>query len=273
MNNRILATIVIYKQRWADLPAQPFLERAVLGGCCDLLIYDNSPEPQWVTFFEEEGVTYIHDPQNSGLAVAYDRGLEAAKDFEWLLLLDQDTAVTAKYLQQLQVLEPIATLAAVVPQIFSHDKQISPVLAENYIDREAVALEPGYYQRRLMAINSGSALNVSYLKEIGGFNHEFPLDFLDHWLFWRIFQDNKVIFVMDQQLKHDLSVLNYGTLNVDRYRSILEAEKTFYTKYDIEHLSAHKQQLWLRVAKQFLTVKNRDFWKVTLKEARKEKQS
>lgn len=271
MINRIFATIVIYRQRWADLPAQPFLEQAIIGKCCDLLIYDNSPEPQYVPFFDREGVTYIHDPKNPGLAVAYDEALRQASSYEWLLLLDQDTAITIKYLQQLQSLEPVFELAAVVPQIFANDRQISPLLAEGYINRDAIPLDPGYYQRRLMAINSGTALSVKYLREIGGFNHDFSLDFLDHWLFWRIFHDNKVVLVTDHQLKHDLSVLDYSTLPLQRYSSILKAESLYYTKYDKVHLAAHKKQLWLRVAKQFLTVKDRNFWKLTLKEARKEK--
>ena len=41
----------------------------------------------------------------------------------------------------------------------------------------------GVQNKAVMAINSGSLIKVSFLTEIGGFNGQFPLDYLDHWLF------------------------------------------------------------------------------------------
>ncbi|REA90507.1 glycosyl transferase family 2, partial [Staphylococcus pseudintermedius] len=36
-------------------------------------------------------------------------------------------------------------------------------------------------------------------------------------------------------------------------------------EYDQRHLSSHRRQLLLRTAKQFLTVKNRHIWRMTLR--------
>ena len=66
-------------------------------------------------------------------------------------------------------------------------------------------------------------------------------------------------------MTHDLSVLDYKKVNVTRYQSILAAESIFYQEYDRQHLMQHRKQLVLRMTKQFLTVKNRQIWRMTLR--------
>lgn len=266
MNDRIFAIIVLYQERWADIPAQPFLERAVSEGLCSLMIHDNSAAAQTEPFFENKRVTYIHDGANPGLATAYNRALQVAEGYDWLLLLDQDTVVPIEYFEKLIRVASDSHAVALVPQIVSAGRQISPVAANKYIDRRAVSLEPGVYQERVMAINSGSCINRGFLTSIQGFNEEFPLDFLDHWLFWKIFQLGQTVEVMAIKLEHELSVLDYSTLDLARYQGILKSEMFFYRKYDRKNLTAHRGQLFLRTLKQFLRVKDRRFWKVTLKE-------
>ncbi len=102
---KLQAVVVIYKLEIAasktiaslhSLGRQPGLE-------ISLLIYDNSPSPQTcehpiANLFP---VTYVHDPQNGGLAPAYNRALQMAEanGAEWLLLLDQDTVLSADYFE------------------------------------------------------------------------------------------------------------------------------------------------------------------------------
>lgn len=105
-----------------------------------------------------------------------------------------------------------------------------------------------------MAINSGVAWSVKFLKKIGGFNPAFSLDFwiigcFGKWISW------KTVEILPVRMEHDLSVLDYEKVSSNRYRSILQAENRFYHEYDQRHLSSHRRQLLLRTAKQFLTVK------------------
>ena len=88
---------------------------------------------------------------------------------------------------------------------------------------------------------------------------------MDHWIFWTIFQLKKSVFVLSEQMEHDLSVLDYKKVSVSRYQSILKAENQFYQTYDKEMLTQHRKQLFLRTIKQFLTVKNRKIWRLTLR--------
>jgi hypothetical protein len=116
-----------------------------------------------------------------------------------------------------------------------------------------------------MAINSGAVIRVAFLKEIGGFNEEFPLDYLDHWLFYEIYAKNYKTFVLDIYLHHDLSVMDYNSISLTRYKSILHSEFTFYKKYKRELFPEYRKQLFKRLLKQIITVKNKKIALYTLR--------
>lgn len=71
-----------------------------------LFIYDNSPLPQEDALFLQQNVTYRHNPDNPGLATAYNEAIafSQANQCELLLLLDQDTEVPASYFDTLIVM-------------------------------------------------------------------------------------------------------------------------------------------------------------------------
>ena len=64
-----------------------------------LLIYDNSSRPQTINlnqWIDCGSVEYRHAEENGGLLAAYTEALKRAKEngIDWLLLLDQDTALS-----------------------------------------------------------------------------------------------------------------------------------------------------------------------------------
>ena len=64
--------------------------------------------------------TYRHDPSNPGLAMAYQYALQQAgcDSISWLLLLDQDTTVTAEYLAEAVHMAPqLRQFGAIVPKL------------------------------------------------------------------------------------------------------------------------------------------------------------
>ncbi|EPH99607.1 glycosyltransferase, group 2 family protein [Enterococcus faecalis 13-SD-W-01] len=266
MKSNILTVIVLYKQKISDSPAYTLLKEAVLLGQTTLLVVDNSPNPQDDPLFKINGISYVHEPTNPGLASAYNRGLKAGADLEWLVSLDQDTKIASDYYEKLLELPAEKHIAAAVPKIFAGERQISPLYASDYIDRTAKPVERiGETAERIMAVNSGTAFSIRFLKKIGGFNPAFSLDFLDHWVFWRIYQEKETIYVLPVRFEHELSVLDYKKMSIERYRSITEAENLFYQKYDTKHLKQHKKQLVLRTIKHFLTVRDRKIWRQTLR--------
>ena len=54
-------------------------------------------------------------------------------------------------------------------------------------------------------------------------------------------------------------------MKVPRYQSILQAEKLYYQEYETDKQRIHARQLCKRACKQFLLVKNRKIWKMTVK--------
>lgn len=263
MGKKIYIVIVLYKQKWVDIPSRDCIENLVHRDAVEMLIYDNSPEEQTVSFFEEQSVTYIHNSMNPGLASAYNQALSFAKDFEWLVLLDQDTKLSSSFFYEIAKAQPTDQVVSLVPRIFSGNQQISPVFSNQYVSKKSIYPKEGSYSE-IMAINSASVLRVSFLKEIGGFNEEFPLDFLDHWLYWKINDVGKKVQILPVKIQHSLSVLDYTTLKFTRYQSILAAERLFYGEYAVTLKKQHCRHLLKRALKQFLTVTNRRFWRCTI---------
>lgn len=264
---KIVVVIVLYQQRFSQSPSFDLLMKAVKEKKIQLVVYDNSPVKQLEPLLEQDkDISYYHDPSNPGLATAYNYALNhAQQNIRYFVTLDHDSQLTATYFDTLLTIDWTDELVAAVPLVYAGSNQISPVFADRYINRQVEKVDRSQLsQRRIMAINSGAVFSIKFLKEIGGFNLDFPLDFLDHWLFWTIYQFKKTVFILPEKMEHDLSVLDYQKISVTRYQSILKAEKTFYQNYDKEMLPRHRKQLLLRTVKQFLTVRNRKIWRLTL---------
>lgn len=264
---KIVVVIVLYQQRFSQSPSFDLLMKAVKEKKIQLVVYDNSPVKQLEPLLEQDkDISYYHDPSNPGLATAYNYALNhAQQNIRYFVTLDHDSQLTATYFDTLLTIDWTDELVAAVPLVYAGSNQISPVFADRYINRQVEKVDRSQLsQRRIMAINSGAVFSIKFLKEISGFNLDFPLDFLDHWLFWTIYQFKKTVFILPEKMEHDLSVLDYQKVSVTRYQSILKAEKTFYQNYDKEMLPRHRKQLLLRTVKQFLTVRNRKIWRLTL---------
>jgi GT2 family glycosyltransferase len=233
------------------------LDASGLASQFGILIYDNSPfksaMPDRITI----PFHFVHDPANGGLFRAYTAALQLAQKerIEWLLLLDQDTALDAAFVRTLWFNLPQATknihCAALVPKLLCKNEIISPVRVLwggrlLPVKKELVGFPP--YE--LMALNSGTALRISAIRAVGGFKPEFWLDYLDHWLYNRLHRANFLVYVLDTMLPHELSVKNMSNMSVQRYKNILKAEGEFYSccKSHAENLS-YGLKLIIRVFK------------------------
>jgi GT2 family glycosyltransferase len=236
---RVLLVLVLYKVKPLACLTLMTLCRALheidLAARVKLLIYDNSP----IANCPPEGIPiehfYVHDAKNGGLATAYNAGLEVAlKDrIDWLLLLDQDTEITPQYLSRIDTLLPtIATdsrIAAIVPKLHCGGSIFSP--AQVFWGGFLAPINgkfSGVAPFEATALNSGSVLRASALQHIGGFNSQFWLDYLDHWMFNQLHRAGFSIYVMDILVQHALSVMNFQTMSDARYKNILSAERLFY---------------------------------------------
>lgn len=235
----ILAVLVLYQvEASSSLTLVSFLRALDESGLASqfrLLIYDNSPSQSAVPDIMPIPFSCIHDPTNGGVARAYNMALQVAEKEgnDWLLLLDQDTMIDAGYLRTL--LRSLGRLAgnrryaALAPKLLSGKRIISParVLWGGRllpVDKTLIGIAPW----EIVALNSGTLLRISAIREIGGFNPTFWLDYLDHWLFNRLHRAGYLVYMLDAELPHELSARSMRSMPVARYNNILLAEGQFY---------------------------------------------
>jgi GT2 family glycosyltransferase len=242
----ILAVAVLYRKTPPESESICSLFRILNGDPelithFSLIIYDNSPREHSSTIAAAFPILYKHDPTNAGLAAAYNFSLRYAENnqYEWLLLLDQDTVLTREFLAELiacaSILSAQEKVASIVPKLLVNGKIYSPTA--HFIDHvrrqyrrsnHAVARDTvGVQKSRISAYNSGATLRISALQSIGGFPAEFWLDYLDHAVFHALEIAGYRMYVMRTEIEHDASQARIGDVPFWRQRNILFAEILF----------------------------------------------
>jgi glycosyltransferase involved in cell wall biosynthesis len=276
--SRLTATVVIvlYRMEPGQSPAfqSVLAARERLSTDADdvsVLLWDNSPTAAPGEL--PAGVNYFADESNSGLAKAYNRALEWASEHgsEWLLTLDQDTAVPADFFLTIasaaRVSARYAGIGAIVPQIAAGNRQLSP----NYFQLGAI---PRWYRagyvgvpgEPVFAFNSGAMLQVAALKQVGGYDPRFWLDDSDAMIFSKLHEHGKRVYVAgDIQVQHEFSMKDMQRrMSPARYRNALLAETAFW---DLRMNRAagweRTMRLTLRLVKQWLRKDSAELRRIT----------
>ena len=241
MSPRLFVVIVLYQTRVEACVSYRDLIRAAThldkdDSSLSILLFDNSPEPNSAAELAT-GTIYHHATHNEGVAGAYNYALQLAlaQGSEWLLTLDQDTSLPDRFLVDMlnaaRSLSSDTNMAAIVPQVFSDDRLISPhFYAAGAWPRLLPAGFRGKSRAPLFGINSASLLRVATLESIGGYDPAFWLDASDHVLFARLARAGKGAYVLGGvRVQQSLSHLDRATsLSPSRLRNILEAESAFW---------------------------------------------
>lgn len=278
---QILAVVVVYNR---PLQHCETIRSLTTQFACDpkllesigVLIWDNSPsriENATLAFPFE----YRWTPQNIGVSGAYNGAAEVADslDCPWLLLLDHDTGLPENFLVSMleysQRLADLRRVAAVLPFVRMHDKEIffSPMRAR-FLDRGALIPRSfdGVYDSGVLAINSGTLLRMSALREIGGYSEEFWLDLSDYYVFRQLHQAGWRVYVAgDLELKHNCAMMDYAReMSPERYRAFSYAEDAYFSIYKSKAENvAHVLRLLVRVWRQYSRYENKTFSRITLK--------
>jgi GT2 family glycosyltransferase len=185
------------------------------------------------------GVHYEASRRNAGLGTAYNRALEIAQSEKctWLLTLDQDTTLPRDFLSRIRefalALERDDGIAAIVPLLTDGGKTVSPIIVKRFGERYLSDSFTGVPQGEATALNSASLFRVSALKQVGGFDPYFWLDFVDTAVFRRLYLHGKRIYAVGSvQVEHELSLLRRSEIEPDRFRNMLEAESAFFDLYE-----------------------------------------
>lgn len=177
----------------------------------------------------------FHDAANGGTRAAYLHALQLAQaqGCPWILFLDHDTGLPARFLEDtgnaLDAVTPGTSVGAVVPRVFDNDVQISPAHITSYgrvlVSRREAAITRG--AGTVTAIASASLVRTESLAAMLPIPASFSLDYLDHWLFRELQRQAAHIAVSSARVQHSLSIQSMKSMGVQRYLSILAAELAF----------------------------------------------
>ncbi|MBI5657139.1 MAG: glycosyltransferase [Geobacter sp.] len=208
----ILAVVVLYRRSSADAPTLQTLGNllATSGTPLDLFIHDNSPGAHpadaAAALFRIE---YHHDPTNPGVARAYNRGAQHARERgkKWLLLLDQDTSFPVDALQRYA--DAVAAnpgISLFAPRLFADGVLCSPCAYAAGIGRHLRSVDVGPMRLQGRGIlNSGMLIRLDAFEEIGGFDERIPLDFADHDFCRRFARRFGQAYILDMDCGHGFS--------------------------------------------------------------------
>jgi len=259
---RILAAIVLYKQTPDQSATVASLARALQAPHdvdCHVFLYDNSPPATLPPPGIPAGFTYVPMPSNRGLYAPYEaaRLVAGREGYDWLLTLDQDTALPENFfsaiLPGLRAAVENPRIAAIVPHLADGDRPLSPALAGFPRSRPLPPAFSGVPEREVHAFNSAALLRTAALAALGGFEPCFWLDYLDNWLHHELFRQGWQIYVLDSVLlEHHFSLLNYRErVSLAHYRNFLGAEGAYTDLYESRPVQiAYAAQLAVRLVNQ-----------------------
>lgn len=275
--DNIYAVIVLYNCSFKESSTVKTIIEALykVNKTLDILVYDNSSLSQFdeTTFvYKNLNCHYIHNPNNPGLAEAYNTAFSMLKenDKQWLLLLDQDTHFANNYFIEINnvKINNRDTLGALIPKVVALNgrQPISPMtMKRGGFVREAKSIKPGLItEKHITGINSGTLLSKPFLINLKEFDRRFPLDMLDHWYFRKLNNSNFNTYLLDTIVNQELSIHNLESeMSLDRYKNLLLSEKLFLENGFTSHL-IFKLRLVFRLSKQ-LFYKEKLYFRLTLK--------
>lgn len=279
--SEMLAVIVLYNTRLEDSVTYTTLNASIkassLSSSVGIVVYDNSSVSQVIDASLSSNLVYVNDAENGGVSKAYNYALDLARqsESEWLLLLDQDSKLPPDFvnncLSDLRLQQNNYSIAAIVPTVYCGSKLISPCKVgwggKLFPIKSHNVRQPDC---EITAINSGALVKVAFLNSIGGFNTEFWLDMLDHWLFHTIFVNGRGVALGKNSIDHILSVSDYSTISKQRYINILEAECAFMNHYKSSfNIALFKFRLIVRALKLLLVRHRPDIFLITLSSIKK----
>jgi GT2 family glycosyltransferase len=149
--------------------------------------------------------------------------------------LDQDTDLPTNFLARVaeiaETVRSVPQVAAIVPQLIGEGRMLSPL-------RFRFGAFPEWYPSgfigipndRVFAFNSGCVLRVSALRQAGGYDPRFWLDYSDTRLFCELAKHGKHVMIHGGlQLRHNFSMLDkQKRMSAERYRELLATETALW---------------------------------------------
>lgn len=271
-NERLLIVLVTYKATLEQSSSYQTLLRCrhALSIPYQTLVYNNSSELQ-MDITPNDGVRTYTSGKNDMLSGAYNYALDVAQkeNFEWMMLLDQDSELTEDYLRVVndRILLHDESVMAYVPSLAHNGRFISASVYNSkggpfWGTRPATSsnLKENQY---ITAVNSCSVVRTKALTSIGGFSPDFPLDYSDCWYYYQFYKKKYKVELLPIQMEHNLSILSLPDMGLERYKEYMKACARFSRKTQKSHLFYFRLRTFLRCFKFMLSPNRWEFIRPT----------
>lgn len=198
MNDKIAGCVVLFN------PDKQVPEniRTYLTGLDHLFLIDNSPTDQdWLKemFPEAAGkLTYFSMQGNKGIAMALNMAAELAraKNYNWLLTMDQDSHFLPGDLPK---------LTGAIPEVKALTSNAGIITAFQQVHKTFPQQSKSKFSELRSAMTSGNLLNLHAYAGTGPFENKLFIDYVDHEYCLRLRKKGySIIQVNDVQLVHSL---------------------------------------------------------------------
>jgi rhamnosyltransferase len=260
MKTKIAACVIVYEpQQSVELNIKSYINNVE-----KLYLIDNTKIKTYITqyFLSNPKITSIHDYKNEGIAIRLNQACALAiKDgFDFLLTMDQDSFFDASAINiYLKCIEDF------------DNKESVAMFGINY--QYLVEKENCDYKEVSFLITSGSIINLNSFKNIGAFDENLFIDFVDTEYCFRSIQNNfKIIEFSNIYMHHNLGEL-YEKYSIKKFkktiRSFHSPVRLYYMTRNLlylsrkykpqfkEELSVHKKDLRNRIKNKLLYQNNR----------------
>lgn len=242
MINNILFVIVLYKVKLEKSSSYVSLTECLkhTGKKGNLYVYDNTPVQQEIDYLNPYwNIEYIHDSNNSGISIAYNRAARYAEscDKKWLLFADQDTNFGKYYLKELvDKIECNLNINIFCPILETKNGVIvSPSRLVFMRGCPIKNLKTGIFPlKNISIINSGLCVSLDAFSKAGGYNENIKLDFSDHYFVSKLSKHNSHFCIVADNIQQDLSTFSDSHVKVvNRFRFYCNGAKYFLGKNNL----------------------------------------
>jgi rhamnosyltransferase len=156
-------------------------------------------------------VSLILNEENIGQAKALNMGITYAKEhgYSWILTMDQDSLVAPEMIDNMSFIyrqcQEIAPIASICPALASYDGVSPPNCTELQLRSFSGKKIAGEYSFVKIAITSGNLIDINVFDQIGVFNENFFIGYVDQEFSLRLFQSGyKTVQANNAVLYHNI---------------------------------------------------------------------
>lgn len=234
----IAVIVVLYKTTLEEVPAFVSLNKSIAlfenDIKLDYYVFDNSPEPIYNNKekLNALGIKYKYDSTNPGLSKPSNEGakIAAEQNKEWLLFTNPDTLYEIDFFEKLYsayLANPRVKLFA--PILISNTNIVSPSQFNFFIGTSPKMVKSGINDlNKKLILYSGMFVSLPVFFEVGGFNDNIKLDFMDCYFSENYRKAYGLFYLLNSECQHDLSSYETDVNKVlNRFKYYCEGAKYF----------------------------------------------